>query len=124
MKTVRSFVLALVGLIAIVPQSPIAQAQHYPTRPITLIVPWPASGAQDALGRMLGPKERTVFMAAPPRVDSRTEFDRSHSLCTEGARLALTPGCAPDLSLSFFFPLFSRPEGSCGSERRFMLIGL
>src|SRR5258708_23477924 len=56
MKTVRPFLLALVGLIATVPQSPIAQAQHYPSRPITLIVPWPASGAQDALGRMLGPR--------------------------------------------------------------------
>jgi tripartite-type tricarboxylate transporter receptor subunit TctC len=56
MKLSRSFMLALIGLISAVTQAPIAQAQHYPARPITLIVPWPASGAQDALGRMLGPR--------------------------------------------------------------------
>jgi tripartite-type tricarboxylate transporter receptor subunit TctC len=56
MKPARCFLLALAGLIGSIPQSLIAQTQQYPTRPITLIVPWPAGGAQDALGRMLGPR--------------------------------------------------------------------
>jgi tripartite-type tricarboxylate transporter receptor subunit TctC len=54
MKPAHCFLLAVVGLIATVPQSSIARAQPYPTRPITLIVPWPAGGAQDVLGRLLG----------------------------------------------------------------------
>src|SRR5262249_52417000 len=33
-----------------------ARAQDYPTRPITLIAPWPAGGASDTLFRILGPK--------------------------------------------------------------------
>ena len=35
---------------------PIAQAQDYPTRRITLISPWPAGGVSDAHCRMLGSK--------------------------------------------------------------------
>src|SRR5215471_2057448 len=35
--------------------TPIARAQLYPTRQITLIAPWPAGGAVDALCRALGP---------------------------------------------------------------------
>jgi tripartite-type tricarboxylate transporter receptor subunit TctC len=56
MKPAYSVLLALAGVIVSLPQSPIAQAQPYPGRPTTLIVPWPAGGAQDALGRLLGPK--------------------------------------------------------------------
>ena len=33
-----------------------AQAQNYPTKPITLIVPYPAGGANDMLGRLIGQK--------------------------------------------------------------------
>src|SRR5262245_45897678 len=31
-------------------------AQEYPTRPITLIVPWPAGGSIDGLSRALAPE--------------------------------------------------------------------
>ena len=34
----------------------LARAQDYPTRPVTLIAPWPAGGAIDTLCRILGPK--------------------------------------------------------------------
>ncbi len=33
-----------------------AYAQNYPTKPITLIVPYPAGGANDMLGRLIGQK--------------------------------------------------------------------
>jgi len=33
-----------------------AQAETYPTKPITLIVPYPAGGANDMLGRLIGQK--------------------------------------------------------------------
>ena len=33
-----------------------AHAQNYPTKPITLIVPYPAGGANDMLGRLIGQK--------------------------------------------------------------------
>src|SRR4051794_25292938 len=52
MKLLRLFMLVSVGLAL----QPSAHAQQYPVRPLALIVPWPAGGSQDALGRMLAPK--------------------------------------------------------------------
>jgi tripartite-type tricarboxylate transporter receptor subunit TctC len=54
MKLSHSLMLVAMGLILAL--QPGAHAQQYPVRPITLIVPWPAGGAQDALGRMLAPR--------------------------------------------------------------------
>lgn len=52
---IRSFVVRVAaGLAAISALLPsVAQAQAYPARPITMIVPFPAAGPSDALARML-----------------------------------------------------------------------
>jgi tripartite-type tricarboxylate transporter receptor subunit TctC len=50
------FLPAIVGLLFGVQSVSLARAQDYPTRPITLIAPWPAGGAIDTLCRILGPK--------------------------------------------------------------------
>jgi tripartite-type tricarboxylate transporter receptor subunit TctC len=51
------YVLKLVlALLATMPTAQDLNAQGYPARPITLIAPWPAGGAIDALCRALGPK--------------------------------------------------------------------
>jgi tripartite-type tricarboxylate transporter receptor subunit TctC len=47
---------AIAGLILAAPAVALAQAQDYPTRPVTLVAPWPAGGAIDTLCRILGPK--------------------------------------------------------------------
>jgi tripartite-type tricarboxylate transporter receptor subunit TctC len=51
----RLFLLLLAGLAASFAAMPIARAQDYPTRQITLIAPWPAGGAVDALCRAVAP---------------------------------------------------------------------
>ena len=56
MKIGRFFLIALAGVLASLSAVPTAQAQDYPTRPITLIAPWPAGGAVDALCRAVAPK--------------------------------------------------------------------
>ena len=43
------FVLACVAAVP-------AAAQDYPTRPITMIVPYPAGGGVDVMGRLVGQK--------------------------------------------------------------------
>jgi tripartite-type tricarboxylate transporter receptor subunit TctC len=54
MKTRRKF-LQFVGAAATAPAfSRIARAQTYPSRPITIVVPFPAGGALDVLARILG----------------------------------------------------------------------
>ena len=69
MKFACRLVTAVVAVTAAV-ASPIAQAQSYPARPITLIVPWPTGGAQDAVGRIVGARlaER---LAQPVVVENR-----------------------------------------------------
>lgn len=46
----RRIVLAVVSLVLVVP---VAAAQSFPTKPVTLIVPFPAGGPSDALARSL-----------------------------------------------------------------------
>jgi tripartite-type tricarboxylate transporter receptor subunit TctC len=47
----RLSVLLLAGLAASLSTAPLARAQEYPSRQITLIAPWPAGGAVDAICR-------------------------------------------------------------------------
>jgi tripartite-type tricarboxylate transporter receptor subunit TctC len=56
MKALHSLVLAFAGLIIAVLDGTVAWAQDYPTRPVTLISPWPAGGASDTICRLLGAK--------------------------------------------------------------------
>ena len=50
-------VAAIVGLAS----TGMATAQFYPTRPITMIVPFPAGGATDTLARFLAEQMRTIL---------------------------------------------------------------
>jgi tripartite-type tricarboxylate transporter receptor subunit TctC len=49
----RFALLLLAGLAASLAVAPIARAQEYPNRQITLIAPWPAGGAVDAICRAI-----------------------------------------------------------------------
>ena len=60
MKTLRRqllFVPALAAALAAMPQ--IASPQIYPSRPVTIVVPFPAAGPADVLARILGEAMRT-----------------------------------------------------------------
>jgi tripartite-type tricarboxylate transporter receptor subunit TctC len=55
MQKFRRLVLAAAALAATVAALPLtATAQNYPSRPITLIVPWGAGGGTDATARIIG----------------------------------------------------------------------
>jgi tripartite-type tricarboxylate transporter receptor subunit TctC len=47
---------AIAALVAFIHQLPPAQADDYPSRPVTIIVPWAAGGAVDTLARIAAPK--------------------------------------------------------------------
>jgi tripartite-type tricarboxylate transporter receptor subunit TctC len=57
MMAIRPFLWAVAGAAALLAgQQAQAQAQDYPSRPITLIVPFTAGGGTDTFGRILGGK--------------------------------------------------------------------
>ena len=46
-------------------------AQTYPTKPITMIVPYPPGGATDVIGRVLG-QQLSINLGAPVVIENRT----------------------------------------------------
>ena len=55
----RRFLRLAAGAVALPAVSRIARAQVYPLRPITIVVPFPAGGSTDVIGRILAEKMRT-----------------------------------------------------------------
>jgi tripartite-type tricarboxylate transporter receptor subunit TctC len=54
----RQFLHLAAGAVALPAVSRIAQAQVYPSRPITIVVPFPAGGSTDVIGRILAENMR------------------------------------------------------------------
>jgi tripartite-type tricarboxylate transporter receptor subunit TctC len=57
----RKLVTVLIVAAATVAATSAAIAQTYPSRPVTVIVPFPAGGATDALARFLGEHMRPIL---------------------------------------------------------------
>ena len=55
----RQFLHLAAGAAALPAVSRVAKAQAFPTRPITIVVPFPAGGALDVLGRVLEERMRS-----------------------------------------------------------------
>jgi tripartite-type tricarboxylate transporter receptor subunit TctC len=62
MKLARRKFLEVAAGVAVLPAiSRIARAQAYPSRPITIIVPYPAGGGADAVARIMAERMRTLL---------------------------------------------------------------
>src|SRR5712671_3270040 len=57
----RQFLRLAAGAAALPAVSRLACAQAYPTRPITMIVPFPPGGANDMLGRIIAERMRGIL---------------------------------------------------------------
>ena len=57
----RRLLTVMVATLLALASTGIAAAQDYPTRPITMIVPFPAGGATDTLARFLAERMRGIF---------------------------------------------------------------
>ena len=68
---INSLKRAALGLaLAFVPFLPVASAQDYPTRPVTIVVPFTAGGAGDILSRLIGQRLEKK-LGQPIVVDNR-----------------------------------------------------
>ena len=54
MSRIRGAICLVAGMVLSALAAVAALAEDYPSRPITLVVPYPAGGGLDALARMLG----------------------------------------------------------------------
>jgi tripartite-type tricarboxylate transporter receptor subunit TctC len=54
----RGFLQLAGGAVALAAFAPVASAQTYPSRPVTMIVPFPAAGPADVLARILAERMR------------------------------------------------------------------
>jgi tripartite-type tricarboxylate transporter receptor subunit TctC len=63
--------LTLLAFVAVLVPGATPQAQVYPSRPITMVVPFPAGGGADAIGRMLAERMR-VFLGQPVVIENVT----------------------------------------------------
>ena len=67
----RKFLHLAAGAIALPAVSRIARAQTYPTRPVTLIVPWPAGGPSDTIARIIA-ERMGAALSQPVVVENMT----------------------------------------------------
>ena len=65
----RALLLLLASLAALPGSPPFVRAQDYPTKPITLIVPFPPGGPNDTLGRIMAERMR-VSLGQPVIVEN------------------------------------------------------
>jgi tripartite-type tricarboxylate transporter receptor subunit TctC len=67
----RQFLSLAAGAAALPAVSPIARAQAYPSRPITIVVPYPPGGATDVIARNLAERMKT-FLGQPVIIENVT----------------------------------------------------
>ena len=107
MKPLSAAIL-VASLAAIAP----AHAQSYPTRPVTIIVPYPAGGPTDQVARQIDAGERIVVGVnkfatpadegyEPLRVDPAIEAQQSDRLGTEPALDQAKLTAIPDATQAF-----------------------
>src|SRR5262245_44462322 len=94
----RAF-LTLLGGAAVVLPAAVGGAESFPTRPIRLIVPYPAGGGTDIVGRVLG-QTLHASLGQPVVIDNRGGAGGTHGTAAaaksapDGYTLLLVPSSA------------------------------
>lgn len=97
MKSIFSLLgRAFVALAAALAVAPVALAQNYPTKPVRLVVPFPAGGPTDLLARMVGQKltefwKQQVVIENRPGAASMIGVDAAAKAGPDGHTLSMAP---------------------------------
>ena len=74
---VRQFFMSLGAVATLALAGAGAQAQQYPTRPVTIVVPFAAGGPTDIVARSMALAGKTVLVSgAPDTIDEEYAFER------------------------------------------------
>jgi hypothetical protein len=107
----RQFLHLAAGALALPAVSRIARAQAYPTRPITMIVPFPAGGAADVIGRVVA-EQMGKLLGQPVIVENFLGSGRKHRCRPRRSRAA-----------RWLYDL-SRCLGYAGGDRRHLFVSI
>jgi tripartite-type tricarboxylate transporter receptor subunit TctC len=93
----REFLHLAAGAAALPAVSRIARAETYPSRPITMIVPFAAGGATDVVGRMMAERMRVslgypVFIENQGAAGGTIGVGRGHMQLPTGTRSSWAAG--------------------------------
>src|ERR1700729_1958312 len=118
MEIPRRTLLRLAGAAVTAPTlSKLAIAQTYPARPITMIVPFPAGGPYDALGRLLadrmrGPLGQTIVIENVKDIVAKLNSATVEALADPGLQSRFF-----DLGLEIFPRERQTPEALSGLQK-------
>ena len=98
---------AVIAVLISLAQHGTAQAEDYPTRPITLIAPWPAGGAVDVLCRILGAKlqdrlGKSVIIENRPGAGSVLGVNAAARAAPDGYTLVMAGSAALATSVTIY----------------------
>ena len=93
LKSISRALLALAAMLAL---ATAVQAQNFPTRPVRLVVPFPAGGPTDLLACTIGPKltetwNQTVVIENKPGAASMIGVDAAAKADPDGYTLSMAP---------------------------------
>ena len=106
----RAFALAVASLFAVGGTLGPAVAEDWPTRPVTMVVPFPPGGGTDVLGRIIGRRLSEILgqqvIDAPPRAVPRTTAStrsprRRRTVTSSCSAAAPTPSTRRSTSIRF-----------------------
>ena len=106
---VASAVAGLACLAAALP----AAAQNYPTRPITMIVPWGAGGGTDAVARIVAPAGEFIGAQTPEEIALSV---LTSVVAARRGREPAAPAAQADLTGSMASPASSAPQSSAAAS--------
>jgi tripartite-type tricarboxylate transporter receptor subunit TctC len=102
-----------IGLVACVAAAPV-QAQDYPTRPVTFVIPFTPGGAGDTLARMLGPKleqkwGKTFIVENKPGAGGVIGANFTAKAAPDGYTLMIAPSATMAINVTLYKTLSYDP---------------
>ncbi|MEG2632728.1 MAG: tripartite tricarboxylate transporter substrate-binding protein, partial [Comamonas sp.] len=97
--SLRRSLLCSAAALAVAGFAPLAQAQQYPNKPITMVVPYPPGGSNDSFARQIAKElgdvlKQSVIVENRPGASGNTGTGQVAKAQADGYTLLLSPSSA------------------------------